>query len=838
MHFLDNLEVDLGWLEKSEVGDLVKNKEITVLQTVYFNEDTLYGVYSVEDEEGIVFLIQYPNQKLIEQQKYVVEGEVTKYKGEKQVTVSQVRFEMPTNELAIIYLLKQIKGINQRAELLFREFGSDVLDVLRHHPERIADTLKGVGLKSAKNWQEQFLTFEKKQFLYSEFFALGFTEKEIKDILFFFGEDKALEETKKNPYQLISQLERFGFLRADRVAMQVGILPSDTIRIKYAFLYILQEAAKRNQHTALPKNNVLGLCQSFMTLRTYRVEAERMLKEKQDDVLVFETKDKNSFFPIERKIVKEQLEKQKNQDMLTISCFSSFQFEDMLEAMLEENMLSVYEEQKDKVNEYKNDTIFIMTKQVEEQEKDIVSFIMEAALQKNSIEYENEEVIQEVLKINNIQLEDKQLEAVRALTKHKSGVYLLNGKAGTGKTFTINIVMEVMRRLQKYHKAKFLAPTGRAAKVLRDAVNQTAYTVHRHVLENFTFTKNDEEKPYHTLVVDEFGMCDLEITSALLKAENTDTKVIFLGDEDQLLSVGAGNVLLDIMKSGKVEVLTLDVSKRQEGVSGNHLNAQKILKGEMIESFPDKNDSFVLFSKDKSKTIKLLEASVHRLHELGYEQQDIQVLAPQWKGMLGIDYLNYHLQQLYMRKFQRKHTHKILNKKVQVYNPVSRKKQEYELYFEKGDKVFHRKNEQKTFFVKDKIGSYKYLDELTLVNGEIGEVEEIYSLYDEEEEKIMEKVIVKYDDGYVAYAKEDLKQLEHAYVLTIHKSQGSEWPAVIGIIGEEHGKMLNRSLVYTLSSRAKKFGCFIGSKDAIWKGIQTMEHRKRCTTLVKRLQEN
>lgn len=408
-----------------------------------------------------------------------------------------------------------------------------------------------------------------------------------------------------------------------------------------------------------------------------------------------------------------------------------------------------------------------------------------------------------------------------------------------GKTFTLNIALKLIEYVYikkfGYFEPIVLAPTGRAAKVAASATKREASTIHKalKLTSDGGFYYNAQNNlPYNCIICDETSMLDVELAKYLLEAISNRTKLIFIGDTKQLASVGPGNVLKDIVNSGKFKVTTLNVVKRQSLDSGIYKNAQRIINGQMITSEKETKDAFVYKGEDNEGIVNKIVNMYSKLrNNLTIDQ--IQVLAPQKAGILGTNYLNFILQD----KFNHENIGlRVLNRQISI-TLDSGNTAKYELYFKQGDKVIHTENDYILPWYQLIDGKLE-LDENNycgVSNGETGRIIKIMETEDENRNTIT-MIIVKYDEKYIIY-NNDFSQLDHAYCMTIHKSQGSEWPAVIIPITFSSYRMLEKNLIYTGYTRAKKWIGVIGDPEAMNYAITTEKSSERQTGLEDRIRE-
>lgn len=395
---------------------------------------------------------------------------------------------------------------------------------------------------------------------------------------------------------------------------------------------------------------------------------------------------------------------------------------------------------------------------------------------------------------NQIKYDDFQKEAIKKAIN--SNFSVITGGAGVGKTTLTKAIIDIFSNLGR--KVILAAPTGRAAKRMTEVTKREAKTIHRLLEFNNDgkFTKNSENKiDADVLIVDEASMIDVILMNNLLKATPKSTTVILIGDVNQLPSVGAGNILRDIINSGTVPVIKLTKIYRQENMSKIIINSHKINKGEMPDLKVQKySDFFFIEENDEEKCADLISQLCEKRLPKYYKVnpvEDIQVLSPMKKGTLGTDNINKLLQEK-------------LNK-----NKISLKYGSFE--YKLGDKVMQTKNN----YDKD------------VFNGDIGEISFINA--------DLETIEINFDSKFVSYDISELDEITLAYACTIHKSQGAEYPIIIIPMTKSHYIMLKQNLLYTGITRAKKICIIVGQKDAIFRAVKNNDSKKRYTLLTNRL---
>lgn len=381
---------------------------------------------------------------------------------------------------------------------------------------------------------------------------------------------------------------------------------------------------------------------------------------------------------------------------------------------------------------------------------------------------------------------------------------VLTGGPGTGKTETIKAIVSIYNTIYPNHKIALAAPTGRASRRLAEMTHREASTIHR-LLEyqpdlGPMYGKN-RPLPYDLIIIDEFSMVDIFLAKDLFRAINPNTRVLMVGDKDQLPSVGPGNVFKDILET-KIPIIELTEIFRQAQESQIVSNAHLVNQGKGIKIDPGKNDFYYIKSSKPEQILSLTRKSILRLIEKGYDISEIQVLVPTKRDEVGVYNLNNILQE--------------------AVNPVSEKGIKYgKTIFKVNDKVMQTENN----YEKD------------VFNGDIGKIVDIGPLY-EDDEKVEDQVLyVEYGNRLVTYRSSELDQIELAYATTIHKSQGGEYKAVIIVLDSQHYMMATRNLLYTAITRAEEFLCIIGSEKTLIKAIKDDKISERHTSLAERIND-
>lgn len=716
----------------------------------------------------------------------IVEGENIEAKGEytdhptygRQFKVVSYEEKAPEDELAIERYLGSgaIKGIGiALAARIVRRFKEDTFRIIEEEPERLAE-IKGISERKAMEIAEQ--VNEKKDLRQAMIFLQQYgihTNLAVKIYNTYGAEIYSI--LTENPYRLADDIDGVGFRTADEIATRVGIRTDSDFRIRSGILYTLQLASGEG-HTYLPLEELTQRASALLEVEPENIEPHYMN------------------LAMDRKIIMQQ------NDGITQIYATSFYY-------MEANSAT-------------------MLKQL-----DI------------SYEVGDEEIearIHKIEKQTKMELDEHQVEAVKEAVRN--GLLIITGGPGTGKTTTINTII---RYFESEGLDIFLAaPTGRAAKRMSETTGFEARTIHR-MLEltggmvdetsagngmtaaaragagsngngmggaGIHFERN-ETNPLETdvIIVDEMSMVDISLMYALLKAVAAGTRLILVGDTNQLPSVGPGSVLKDIIDSDQFHTVKLTKIFRQASTSDIIVNAHKINRGERISLDNQSRDFFFLKRYDADKiinvTLQLIKQKLPKYVDAG--EYDIQVLTPMRKGLLGVERLNQILQ-MYL-------------------NPPDKKKREKEygsMVFREGDKVMQVKNNyQMEWEIRTKYGLC--IDKGTgIFNGDTGIIEEINDF--------AETMMISFDEGrMVEYSFKNLEELELAYAVTIHKSQGSEYPAVVIPLLTGPRMLMNRNLLYTAVTRAKKCVTIVGDENTFDMMVENNSEQKRYSGLKNQL---
>jgi len=723
---------------------------------VFRNEENGYTVFHLENEDGEVTCVGNLN--------FITEGEMLELEGEyvnhsvygNQLKVSAYRVKEPEDLVSIERYLGSgaIKGIGQTmASRIVKKFREDTFRIIEEEPERLAE-IKGISERKAMEIASQME--EKKDMRKSMIYLqkYGISTKLAAKIYQRYGM-KVHQILEENPYRLADDIEGVGFRTADEIAARIGIHTDSDYRIRSGLFYILQQAVAEG-HIYLPEELLLRRAKVLLGIEIEDIEKYIMDLCMERKTVMKEKDGKVIVYPAHYYYMELNTAKMLND--LDIDCQMP---EDMMEKRL---------------------------RAVEEKEK--------------------------------IELDPLQHKAVIESIKH--GLLILTGGPGTGKTTTINTMIQFFE--SEGLSILLAAPTGRAAKRMTEATGYEAQTIHRLLEVNGNpeeestggFLRN-RENPLEAdvIIIDEMSMVDLNLMHALLSAVVQGTRLILVGDVDQLPSVGPGSVLKDIISSERFHVVTLTKIFRQAGESDIIMNAHKINAGEPVELNKKSRDFFFVKCDEADTIIGGIIALIQRKlpQYVQAHPNEIQVMTPTRKGLLGVERMNVILQK--------------------YLNPADEKKTEREIngrLFREGDKVMQIKNNyQLEWEICTRFGLT--VDKgMGVFNGDMGVISEI--------NEYKETVEVEYDEGRkVKYGFDMVDELELAYAITVHKSQGSEYPAVILPLLPGPKLLYNRNLLYTAVTRAKKCLTIIGSDTTFQEMIRNKSKQERYTSLAERIGE-
>jgi exodeoxyribonuclease V alpha subunit len=724
---------------------------------VYRNEDNGYTVFNLENEEGEVTCVGNFN--------FINEGEMLELQGDfinhsvygSQLRVSTHEVKEPEDIISIERYLGSgaVKGLGAAlAGRIVRKFKEDTFRIIEEEPERLSE-VKGISERKAREIAEQVEEKKdmRKAMIYLQKYGIS-TTLAVK-IYKCYG-TRLYQVLEENPYQLADNVEGVGFRTADEIATKVGIHTDSDFRIRSGIFYTLQQAVGEG-HIFLPQQVLLVRTRQLLGVEIKDIEKYIM------DLC------------IEKKTVKKEIQGE----------------------------------------------IRIYPAHYYYMELNTAKMLHDLNIDCNMPEDTMEKRLRQVEKKEDISLDPMQHKAVIESIKH--GLLVLTGGPGTGKTTTINTMIQFFE--SEGMSILLAAPTGRAAKRMTETTGYEAQTIHR-LLEvngnpedegNVNGFMRNRQNPLETdvLIIDEMSMVDLPLMHALLSAVVEGTRLILVGDVNQLPSVGPGSILKDIIMSASFPVVTLTKIFRQAGESDIVVNAHKINAGEPVVLDNKSRDFFFLKRQDADVIISVVITLIQKKLP-GYVNAsplEIQVMTPTRKGLLGVERLNT-----------------ILQKYLNPPEPGKTEKESGQRLFRVGDKVMQIKNNyQLEWEICTKFGLT--VDKGTgIFNGDMGIVVNINTFDEMIEVEYDEKRIVK-------YPYELLDELELAYAITVHKSQGSEYPAVIIPLLQGPRMLYNRNLLYTAVTRAKKCLTIVGSDHTFQEMIQNKNEQNRYTSLAERIQE-
>lgn len=728
---------------------------------IFRNEDNGYTVMvlkGMEEEQELTCVGTFPA---------ITQGAAIEASGNytthpvygKQFQIASYVEKMPEDALAMERYLGSgaIKGIGAvLAARIVRRFGDDTMRIVEEEPERLAE-IKGISEKKAMEIAEQMTEKADMRramiFLQKYGISLNLGAK----IYQKYGQT-VYGVLQENPYRLAEDISGVGFRIADEIASRIGIHTDSDYRIRSGMLYTLLQASGEG-HIYLPKEELFSRASGLLG-----VDPSYMEKHLMDMV-------------VDRKLILKETE-----DGAVVYPTRYYYLELNSARMLcELNILCPEDEE-------------MMEKRI------------------NRIEKET-----------GTRLDEMQKQAVAAAASH--GLFILTGGPGTGKTTTINAIIRYFE--EEGAELRLAAPTGRAAKRMTEATGYEAQTIHRLLELNGMPEEEQEGRAVHfdrnsenpleadVIIIDEMSMVDIALMHSLLLAVTAGTRLILVGDENQLPSVGPGNVLRDIIRSGCFPVVELKKIFRQASESDIVVNAHKINRGEQVTINNKSRDFFFLKRYDADIIIRVVIALIQEKlpRYVDAKPYEIQVLTPMRKGLLGVERLNQILQR--------------------YLNPPDEKKKEKEIgqrLFREGDKVMQVKNNYQLEW--EILGRYKIpVDKgVGVFNGDTGIMTEI--------NEFAETATVEFEDGRQAeYSFKQLEELELAYAVTIHKSQGSEYPAVILPILSGPRMLMNRNLLYTAVTRARKCVTVVGSETTFAEMIRNEKQQQRYSSLDRRIRE-
>jgi len=828
-----------GPLASFKIGDSV-TKIVRPMSRLYRNDDG-FSIYDVE-EDGRWFVIKgtFPYE-LILNSYYEITGTICydQKRNARQINVQNCMSVMPANKNGIITVLRTLYGLDLMAERVYDLVGPDVLDLIVSDPEFVAEKVPGVGKKRVLHWQSELIARGANDRELKKLYDLGLTQHQATRLVAAYGIG-ICAEVQRNPYRLIGEIRGYTFKKCDKYAMDAGYSVRDATRLREGLLCTMKLVEERG-HCTYPKEAFMKAAHSLLDVSLNYRSAHQVVHN-QKEGSVFKGKWGSNVYTVSVSDLAGDLQEWEQQRH---SRNESYQYTlDYIEDELLEQALASLKKSGKLVEESVSGKTYITPENYYTAEIAIASSLGELRLNERKSFSDVDAVINEVLAELGVTLEAKQMEAVRRICAAKGGAFILNGAAGCGKTFTLKIIMKVLNLLYARNSETFnpciLAPTGKAAKVASASTNMKAQTIHMAL--GLTVSANNSSLQISTksiqnncIVLDEFSMVDESLCAMLLSGLPKTSKVIFLGDTEQLPSIRAGRVLKDIIESDLIPVITLDVVKRQDAQSGILHNANLIIHGQAISTCAPnpngtKGNTYVIEDSNQYR-IQAKIANVAKKYGLqAFQNGIVQVLCPLKAGPVGVEALNYRLQQE-LNPLKEGASELVVGKmKMKNVNGI-----EYEVLktFREGDYVINTQNDYKKEWYRDSpLFGFQPAPGTGVINGETGVVVKIVSRKDKS--NVSHRLVyVKYDDHFIRY-EDEFDALSLAYALTIHKSQGSQWPNVICPLAQ-FSIILNRKLLYTMYTRAQESCVLIGSKSLIQRTIENNKEDLRLTLLQERL---
>lgn len=750
-----------------QIGEeVMEERKGYVEHIIYRNAENGYTVFEFawESEEGEVLDTCVGTFPFINEGEYLnLYGSIVTHPTyHEQFKVERSESREPDDVLSMQRYLASgaIKGIGGGlAKRIIDKFGDKTFDIIEREPERLSE-VRGISERKAADIASQFE--EKREMRNALLFLQQYgISNQLAVKIYKAYREKLYEIVKNNPYRLAEDIRGIGFKIADGIAMRTGLDMDSDFRIRAGILYVLGLGSNTG-HVYMPEELLYRNCVEFLG-----VSVERLMAIADE-------------MELDKSIVRD------------------------------------------------GDKVYLPT--LYYHEMNCARMLLDIGNVRSTYDESLERRIQNLQQESEFPLDEQQLLAVRESMNH--GLLVITGGPGTGKTTTINMMIKLLE--SEGQTILLAAPTGRAAKRMSEATGRETQTIHRMLQYNGagstedssdfsggnesqgTFERN-EWNPLEcdVVIIDEMSMVDIYLFTSLLKAVPVGTRLILVGDVNQLPSVGPGNVLRDIISSGCCSVVRLERIFRQAAESDIVVNAHKINSGEPIKMDNDSRDFFCL---EKQDSHGILEVMLWLVRDKMPKYTDctafdVQVLTPMKKGELGVIRCNQILQK--------------------YLNPESEHKVQMEVHgtiFREGDKVMQIKNNYQMPWRVEGFHGVTIEEGTGVFNGDLGIIREI-DLYNKE-------VLVAFDEEkHVTYSLGDMDELELAYAITIHKSQGSEYPAVVIPLLGGPRVLMNRNLLYTAVTRGKKCVTIVGSKRAVAGMIQNQSEQKRYSTLEIRLKE-
>ena len=677
---------------------------------------------------------------------YIFYGELIEHpKYGLQYQVSEYERLKPNDKEGIIEFLCSdlFKGIGEKlARNIVTVLGSDCLDMILEDKSCLSLVPKLTN-KKAETIYNTLYKYEESHNTIVYLNELGFTMQDALEIYNTYKQ-YTLNKIETNIYSILDRIDDISFTKIDQIALNSGVNKDDENRIKYCILYIMKEITYQNGDTYLTFEEIYE-----NTCKYLKIEID-------------------------------------------LNIFKSY--------------LNILKEEYQIITDYEK----YYLKEIFDSELEIIKKIQILKTLKKTQYKTIDNDIKELEKYLNIKYNSEQIEAIKkSLTEN---ITIITGGPGTGKTTIIKAITRLYQDLnnlslkEAVEEIALLAPTGRAAKRLSEGTNLPATTIHRFLKwnkETNEFAINEYDKAKQKLIIiDETSMIDINLLASLLKGLTDNIKLILVGDDNQLPSVGPGEILKDLIKSKLIATIKLNLLYRQKEDSYINKLAEEIRTNNLSETFIDKKSDYQFLECSSINIKQSLENICKQLIEKKYNYKKFQIMAPMYAGIVGIDSLNKTLQE--------------------VFNPKDKEKTE----IESGDVVF-REN--------DKILQLTNMPDDNVFNGDIGIIEKIIPANISESKK--NEIYVDYDGNIVKYLPKDFNKIKHGYIISIHKSQGSEFDTVILPISKYYKRMLYKKLIYTAITRAKRKLIILGEPEAFIYSINNNEEYIRKTSLEENLKK-
>lgn len=731
-----------------------------LIYTIYTNQAEHFSIAKIKvlktnetlDEDELVIKGYFG--EIFPGEVYVFYGTFVNHKkfGQQYQVDHYERYVPKTEEGLVSYLSSDLfpKIGKKTANRIVEALGEGAINKIIQDPTVLTD-IKGLNDERREILVERLKTYQGFDTIVVALQKVGIGLK-LSQKIYQHYQDEAIKILEENPYQYVFDIEGFGFHRADLIASDRGIQLNHPSRIRAGILYVLNEALNEG-HVYLPTPVLIDRVGRLLEARRYHITDELILKEltemHEEDYLVEE--DQRIYLPV--------------------SYYAEAGFTTHLKR------------------------------------------ISEQVVEESLVEAELLKVVGEIEEDEHLAYGKVQYEAIKQALTTK--IMILTGGPGTGKTTVIKGILKafselnnVSIQLQDYKKRSefpyiLAAPTGRAAKRMTESTGLPAYTIHRLLgwdgHQNFE-RDQDNQLEGKMIIIDEFSMVDIFLANQLFKAIPSSMQVLLVGDEDQLPSVGPGQVLSDLLHSNQMPKIKLDEVYRQKEGSKIITLAHKVKHDTLVLSDLSKANDFNFIPCQREHLLLSIETIVLRAIERGFDIQDLQILAPMYKTDVGINEINARIQAM-------------VNPKRQGVRELHTKDQ----IFRTGDKVIQLVNQP----------------EDNVFNGDIGKVTAIFRENENIEQE--EQVVVTFEDDDVIYTRNDLLNITHAYCISIHKSQGSEFPIVVMPVDRAYRRMLKKNLLYTGMTRAKQSLIICGDKQAFLDGVSQIDTNERYTSLIEKI---